>query len=231
MGGLFMRKKLYIAILVLTCLAYPISGWAGILPHDLPTIEALIDQHKQNMSAEDESNKQLAANATIKDMVKDVSKKYDDVKTILDKKSNDALAYLALATEMSRCVTNTVRLTKEYQEFTSFAARHATSKPMVAWYTLEANNKVYKELKSIRKMYLAVAASSTNFFRATNKERMNIIWTLDQSIMRMRDVIQQAYMWCDLLVGGYVHEDYIWEILNSSVLEDIGKTVINEWPV
>ena len=181
--------------------------------------------------SEDESNRQLAANATIKDMVKDVSKKYDEVKTILDKKSNDALAYLALATEMSRCVTNTVRLTREYQEFTSFAARHATSKPMVAWYTLEANNKVYKELKSIRKMYLAVAATSTNIFRATNKERMNIIWTLDQSIMRMRDVIQQAYMWCDLLVGGYVHEDHIWEILNSSVLEDIGKTVINEWPV
>ena len=193
----------------------PHIGRAGILPHDMATIEALIDQHKQNMSAEDKSNKQLASNATIKAMVKDVSKKYDDVKTILDKKSGDALAYLSLAAEMSRCVTNTVRLTKEYQEFTSFAAAHATSKPMVAWYTLEANNKVYKELK----------------FRATNKERMNIIWTLNQSITNMRDVIQQAYMWCDLLVGGYVHEDHIWEILNSSVLEDIGKTVINSWPV
>jgi uncharacterized membrane protein YbaN (DUF454 family) len=224
-------KRLLIIWVAVVGMMFPSIGLAGILPHDLPTIEALIDQHKQNMRAEDESNKQLAANASIKDMVKDVSKKYDEVKTILDKKSNDALAYLALATEMSRCVTNTVRLTKEYQEFTSFAARHATSKPMVAWYTLEANNKVYKELKSIRKMYLAVAATSTNFFRATNKERMNIIWTLDQSIMRMRDVIQQAYMWCDLLVGGYVHEDHIWEILNSSVLEDIGKTVINEWPV
>ena len=181
----------------------PHIGRAGILPHDMATIEALIDQHKQNMSAEDKSNKQLASNATIKAMVKDVSKKYDD----------------------------TVRLTKEYQEFTSFAAAHATSKPMVAWYTLEANNKVYKELKNIRKQYLAVAATGTNFFRATNKERMNIIWTLNQSITNMRDVIQQAYMWCDLLVGGYVHEDHIWEILNSSVLEDIGKTVINSWPV
>ena len=224
-------KRLLIIWVAVVGMMFPSIGLAGILPHDMPTIEALIDQHKQNMRAEDESNRQLAANASIKAMVKDVSKKYDEVKTILDKKSNDALAYLALATEMSRCVTNTVRLTKEYQEFTSFAARHATSKPMVAWYTLEANNKVYKELKSIRKMYLAVAATSTNFFRATNKERMNIIWTLDQSIMRMRDVIQQAYMWCDLLVGGYVHEDHIWEILNSSVLEDIGKTVINEWPV
>ena len=62
----------------------PHIGRAGILPHDMATIEALIDQHKQNMRAEDESNKQLAANAAIKAMVKDVSKKYDDVKTILD---------------------------------------------------------------------------------------------------------------------------------------------------
>ena len=210
---------------------FPYTGWAGILPHDMATIEALIDQHKRCMSAEDQSNQQLAANATIKAMVKDVAKKYDDVKSTLDKKSGDALAYLSLAAEMSRCVTNTVKLTKEYSEFTQFATNHVGSDPMIAWYTLEANNKVYKELKNIRKMYLAVAATGTNFFRATNKERMNIIWTLNQSIVNMRDVIQQAYMWCDLLVGGYVHEDHIWEILNSSVLEDIGKTVINEWPV
>ncbi len=208
----------------------PNTGQAGIIPHDLPTIEALIEQHKQGIDAENESNEQLAANAVIKDMVKEVATQYDEVKTILDKKSNDALAYLALAAEMSRCVTNTVRLTKEYTEFSQFAAAHAGSKPMIAWYTLEANNKVYKELKAIKKQYLAVAATGTNIFRATNKERMNIIWTLNESIMRMRDVIQQAYMWCDLLVGGYVHEDHIWEILSSPVLEDIGKTVINEWP-
>ena len=225
-----MRKAIIIMVAGVG-MTIPNTGRAGIIPHDMPTIEALIEQHKQGIDAENESNEQLAANAAVKDMVKDVSKKYDDVKTILDKKSNDALAYLALAAEMSRCVTNTVRLTKEYTEFSQFAAAHAGSKPMIAWYTLEANNKVYKELKAIRKQYLAVAATGTNIFRATNKERMNIIWTLNESIMRMRDVIQQAYMWCDLLVGGYVHEDHIWEILSSPVLEDIGKTVINEWPV
>ena len=224
-----MRKKLILTVLM--GMAFPYTGLAGILPHDLPTIEALIDQHKECMSAEDASNKQLAANATIKAMVKDVAKKYDEVKSTLDKKSGDALAYLSLAAEMSRCVTNTVRLTKEYSEFTRFAAEHAGSKPMVAWYTLEANNKVYKELKNIRKMYLAVAATETKFFRATNKERMNIIWTLNQSIMNMRDVIQQAYTWCDLLVGGYVRESHIWEIIDMSVLEEIGKSVIKEWPI
>ena len=224
-------KKVLITMAILVGVAHPHTGRAGIWPNDQPTIEALIDQHKRCMSAEDQSNEQLAANATIKAMVKDVAKKYDDVKSTLDKKSGDALAYLSLAAEMSRCVTNTVRLTKEYSEFTEFAANHVGSNPMIAWYSLEANNKVYKELKNIRKMYLAVAATETNFFRATNKERMNIIWTLNQSITNMRDVIQQAYMWCDLLVGGYVHEDHIWEILNSSVLEDIGKTVINGWPV
>ena len=227
-----MRKhKLIVIIAIMVGVAHPHTGLAGVIPNDLPTIEALISQHKKSMSAEDASNQQLAANASIKDMVKEVAKKYDEVKSTLDKKSGDALAYLSLAAEMSRCVTNTLKLTKEYAEFTQFAANHVGSDPMIAWYTLEANNKVYKELKNIRKMYLAVAASETKFFRATNKERMNIIWTLNQSISNMRDVIQQAYMWCDLLVGGYVHEDHIWEILNSSVLEDIGKTVINEWPV
>ena len=198
-------------------MTFPHTGQAGILPNDLPTIEALIDQHKECMSAEDESNRQLAANASIKAMVKDVAQKYDDVKTILDKKSNDALSYLALAAEMSRCVTN--------------AADHLKGKPLVAWYAFEANYKVSKEIKNIRKLYLAVAASETQFFRATNKERMNIIWTLNQSITNMRDVIQQAYVWCDLLVGGYIHESHIWEIIDTSVLEEIGKSVIKDWPI
>ena len=49
--------------------------------------------------------------------------------------------------------------------------------------------------------------------------------------MKMRDVIHQAYMWCDLMVGGYVHEDHIWDILKSETLEEIGKSVIKEWPI
>ena len=105
-----MKKFLIVMMMGVT---FPYTGWAGILPHDMATIEALIDQHKRCMSAEDQSNQQLAANATIKAMVKDVAKKYDDVKSTLDKKSGDALAYLSLAAEMSRCVTNTVKLTKE----------------------------------------------------------------------------------------------------------------------
>ena len=188
-------------------LTWPHIGRAGIIPHDLPTIEALISQHKKNMSAEDASNQQLAANASIKAMVKEVAKKYD------------------------QCVTNTVRLTREYREFSNFAAKHTKGKPMIAWYTFEANYKVYKELKNINKLYLAVAATETGFFRATNKERMNIIWTLNQSISNMRDVIQQAYMWCDLMVGGYVQEEHIWDILKSETLQEIGEKVKKEWPI
>ena len=73
-------KKAVIIIVIMVGVAHPHTGRAGILPHDMATIEALIDQHKVCMRAEDESNKQLAANASIKAMVKDVAKKYDDVR-------------------------------------------------------------------------------------------------------------------------------------------------------
>ena len=43
-------------------MAFPYTGQAGILPHDMATIEALIEQHKLCMGAEDQSNQQLAAN-------------------------------------------------------------------------------------------------------------------------------------------------------------------------
>ena len=100
-----MKKVLMMIMVVGVGMTCPQTGRAEIIPHDLPTIEALISQHKKNMSAEDASNQQLAANASIKAMVREVAKKYDEVKTILDKKSNDALSYIALAGEMSQCVT------------------------------------------------------------------------------------------------------------------------------
>ncbi|MBO4718843.1 MAG: hypothetical protein J5658_03110, partial [Prevotella sp.] len=75
-----MKQIKLIILVVMVGVAHPHTGRAGILPHDMATIEALIDQHKRCMSAEDESNEQLAANAAIKAMVKDVAKKYDDVK-------------------------------------------------------------------------------------------------------------------------------------------------------
>ena len=121
-----MRKFLIVMMMGVT---FPHTGWAGILPHDMATIEALIDQHKRCMSAEDQSNQQLAANATIKAMVKDVAKKYDDVKSTLDKKSGDALAYLSLAAEMSRCVTNTVKLPRHPDLISRFRAFEMERRP------------------------------------------------------------------------------------------------------
>ena len=157
---------------------FPHTGLAGILPNDLPTIEALIDQHKECMSAEDESNRQLAANASIKAMVKDVAQKYDDVKSILDKKSNDALSYLALAAEMSRCVTNTVRLTNEYSEFTRFAADHLKGKPLVAWYAFEANYKVSKEISKANRWLLGMPLKPITRYRKRSRISGNstLLW-------------------------------------------------------
>ena len=86
-----MNRTLITIIAVGMAVIHPYTGRAGVLPHDLPTIEALIAQHKECMKAEDASNRQLAANAAIKDMVKDVAKKYDEVKTTLDKKSGDGV--------------------------------------------------------------------------------------------------------------------------------------------
>ena len=70
-----MKKLQRILVIAIVSILCPHTGQAGILPNDLPTIEALIDQHKECMSAEDESNRQLAANASIKAMVKDVAQR------------------------------------------------------------------------------------------------------------------------------------------------------------
>ena len=48
-----MKKLHRIIVIAIVSMICPHTGLAGILPNDLPTIEALIDQHKECMGAED----------------------------------------------------------------------------------------------------------------------------------------------------------------------------------
>ena len=78
-------------------------------------------------------------------------------------------------------------------------------------------------------MFATLSATGVNIMRATMEEKLEIVLELKTRIDVMRGIIDSATLWCSAVaIGGFGH-DYIWDILNSEVLDQIAEKVINKW--
>ena len=173
-------------------------------PNDLPTIEALIDLHKMIKGAEDGA-------------------------TTLDSKLSNGYSYVLLAACLGSTANSMYKLIQEYSEFAQLSAKYTTKKPMVAWYFAEANLACSREIKNIKALYVTMTASGLNVMKASMDEKLNLVNSLKTSIDTMRGIIDSAYCWASIVAIGGFHYDYIWDILNSEVTDEIATGLINQW--
>lgn len=221
-----MRAK---AILILACLTVSSHIQAFDFPKDMPTFEALMALHKCVKKDEDAALQRVATSFGEQSLVTKGAKKFNDVRTTLDTKLNNAYSYVVLAGAISSTANSLYLLTKEYADFTGKTYNKVLKKPFVAWYFTEANVTVAREIKHCYTLYASVAASGINVMKASMDEKLNLVMTLKTSIDRARYIIDHANLYCYMITECGWKPDYIWEILTSEVKEEIAKIVINNW--
>ena len=219
-------------IVILTVLmAYASSSHAIDFPEDLPTIEALIDLHKDMKHAEDQAMENIAVSYGEQSAVTKKTINFNDVRTTLNSKLNNAYSYVLLAAALSGTANSLYKLINEYADFTTSMAGTVTSKPMVGWYYTEAVYACSREIKNIKALYATMTASNLNIMKASMDEKLNMIFQIKASIDNMLRIIADANFWCSCVaIGGFAH-DYIWDILNSDVTNAIAEGLITKWNV
>ena len=230
------------AFIAITVLSLPVRVSAGVIPKDLPTIEALIALHKAVKKDEDKAMQRVVASFGEQSLVTKGAGKFNDVRTTLNTKLDNAHSYLVLAGAISSTANALYQLVKEYKDFTSNTFGHVSKKPFVAWYYADANLAISREVKHCYKLYASVAASGIcyklyasvaasgiNLMKASMDEKLNLVMTLKSTIDRARYIIDNANLYCYLITDCGWKPDYIWEILNSEVKDEIAKTVIDKW--
>ena len=199
------------------------------IPEDLPTIEALISLHKNIKSAEDDAMKNIAVSYGEQSAVTKKAINFNDVRTTLNSKLNNAYSYVLLAAALSGTANSLYKLIKEYANFTSSMTSTVTRKPMVGWYYTEAVYACSREIKNIKALYATMTASNLNIMKASMDEKLNMIFQIKTSIDNMLRIIADANFWCSCVaIGGFAH-DYIWDILNSEVTKEIAEDLITKW--
>lgn len=199
------------------------------LPDDLPTIEALISLHKLMKAEEDDAMARIATSFGEQSLVTKGAKAFNDTRTTLDSKLSNAYSYVVLAGAISSTANSLYRLINDYYDFTAETMSVVKNKPMVGWYYTEAVFACDREIKGIKKMYATMTAAGLNVMKASMDEKLAMVQELKTRIDTMRGIIDRAALWCSAVaIGGFGH-DYIWDILNSEVLDKIAEGVINNW--
>ena len=224
MGTMKARILLILCFLIITS-----QVKAFDLPKDLPTFEALMALHKCVKKDEDAALQRVATSFGEQSLVTKGAKKFNEVRSTLDTKLNNAYSYVVLAGAISSTANSLYLLTKEYADFTENTYQTVLKKPFVAWYYTEANVAIAREIKHCYTLYAAVAASGINVMKASMNEKLNLVMTLKTSIDRARYIIDNANLYCYMITECGWNPDYIWEILTSDVKDEIAKIVINNW--
>ena len=211
-----MKYHTLIICILAVAILYPSKAHAFDYPNDQPTIEALISLHKL---IKKEEEKALTKGAT----------KFNDVRMTLNSKLNNAYSYVILGEALASTSTDLYRLIDQYTKFTKNTVKYTFKKPAVAWYYTEANLACAREIKNIKTLYATLTASGLNLMRASMDEKLELVNTLHSYISNMLGIIDSANLWCSIVVMGGFHYDYIWDILNSEVKDEIAKKVIDKW--
>lgn len=217
------------AIAMLAALLLPLKSAAFDWPKDMPTFEALMALHKAVKKDEDQALARIATSFGEQSLVTKGAEKFNDVRSTLDTRLNNAYSYVIVAAAISSTASSLYLLTKEYKDFIVNTYRHVSEKPFVAWYYTEANVAIAREIKHARKLYATVAASGINLIKASMDEKLNLVMSLKDTIENARRIIDNANLYCYLVTDCGWKPDYIWEILTSEVKDGIVSAVVNKW--
>lgn len=216
-------------VIILIAMLLPFKSLAFDFPKDLPTFEALMALHKAVKKDEDQALARIATSFGEQSLVTKGAEKFNDVRSTLDTKLNNAYSYVVLAAAISSTASSLYLLTKEYKDFTANTYKYVSKKPFVAWYYAEANVAITREIKHAQKLYATVAASGINLMKASMDEKLNLVMSLKDTIENARRIIDNANLYCYLVTDCGWKPDYIWEILTSDVKDVIVSAVIGRW--
>lgn len=218
-----------IRLTVISALLCPFHAVAFDFPRDMPTFEALMALHKAVKKDEDQAVARIATSFGEQSLVTKGAKKFNDVRSTLDSRLNNAYSYVVIAGAISSTANSLYMLTKEYKDFTVNTYKYVSKKPFVAWYYTDANVAIAREIKHAQRLYVSVAASGINLMKASMDEKLDLVMTLKNTIDNARRIIDNANLYCYLVTDCGWKPDYIWEILTSSVKDEIVEGVVGKW--
>lgn len=213
-----------ITVLPLDSLAIDFS-----MPKDLPTLEALIALHKEMKKNEDSALTQVTTVTAEQEVTTNFSSKYSEVKQIINTKMNDVNSYLILAATITNTTTQLSNLIKEYENFMEICTPIIKEKPTVSVRYAGTQKQLADETKRLTKSIMAFSATGVNILKASMKEKYKLIYLIDDSISRMRNVLSKNRNYILYTAGRNLWTADVRDIITDPMLKGVSEKLIQQW--
>lgn len=198
-------------------------------PADVGTLEILIDAHKVMKEAELKALAKIETNKVEQSFITKSTKRYNEVKKVLNTKMKDANSYLLLASSIMKITLNLKRVGQEYAAFTKNSVKYVSDSPLASAYYADANYQIGKEVKHAYKLIANYSAAGFNLLTASNDEKIKMIFLINMSVSKIRDLIYHADLMMRTLIRTGFDVMYISDILTTELCNDISNKLTKQW--
>lgn len=213
-------------IIILLSLSLSVRADVIPIPHDVATIEALIDLHKTLIDLYQSGQVQEEVTAASQYSLKEMSKKANNVLSNLHLKMSKAYAGLEQAAFLVRMVEKSYSIISDYTEMSTKVFKMTGSNPLILLKYSDITLKCSKHIKKIKELIVLNTSIEANLLKLDDKQRMDFLFLLDNELDILKSYISWQLFYINLLNQGHLRFESIWDIMNSETLDRIAAEVI-----
>lgn len=186
-----MKKILFIFSLILSI------NINAQVPGDIPTIEIIIDGHKNIRDKLEKRKNQEARNSLLGEEVKKLSEKYRELRDSTAKRMATGYAYLSFAKEAADILQLLYKITPLITEYSQFAIQNGVKHPLIAKYYYKSYKGIKEEVETCTKM---ITFNST-LLQMTHKQKYDFLMQLKASLQIIQWQLERTLFMCQGVVG------------------------------
>lgn len=192
-------------------------------PQDIPTIEALISNHKSSYNLLEKRKNKAALNMAISNKVKTLATEYEILKKNVSKKMEIGYTSLELVYEVSQVTQNLIKVTPLLKEYVSFAIQNATKSPLLYQYYIKSYKGTLAEINKCKDLFIYGNVISSNL-----KEKLHILQELNSSLTTMIYHLDSAlFMGRGLIALDMSYKESFEELMQSPEVKAHLKKVVS----
>lgn len=228
MEGIDMRNLLILLLFMPLVMALPAR--ADITPpSDVPTVEALIALHKTLAKWEQAARNNIVLGITEQNNISTHTNKFHQARTMLNSKLEAGHQWIILAAGISQLSLSVVDLTKEFVEYTKYFTKYVKKKPVIAFQYAISSYQIEQKVNLLTKSMMTLGASSFGAYKASMKERQQMVWELEAEVESIKDIINKSYWWCRCVIAGDVSTKHFLDYVTDEWREKNAARVIQQW--
>lgn len=188
-----MRGVIFILLLMSA-----MSSWAvlhiemTVNPKYQDNLNGFINLHKT--LTRQEKNMVISVGAAKVEMtgMRDKGSSYSSHEQLLEKKLKDNSHYLILGVELAATIAEVAICANEYVDFTQYMSQRIKVMPDAVLIWTRTSDFITKEIEHAKKLMASLEAKALLGSRSTSAEKAKLIWTLKETVDKMRASIRRG---------------------------------------